>query len=171
MEDLKMKCTNCGGVLVKHLSSHKYIESGLKNIVLANIPVYRCSSCAETELEIPCTEELHLLIAFILMLKPFGLTGDEGRYLRKHMGYTAEDLAGKIGVTRVTVARWESGKGNIKLDHDKQLRRLYLDKKGSELNKLPAVYKILNTLIDFLPAKNKKSEFKIHTEDWITCGN
>lgn len=163
-----MKCSNCGGVLEKHLSVHKYLECGLKNIVLVNIPVHRCLSCSETEVEIPCTEELHLLIAFLLVLKPTGLNGDEGRYLRKHLGYTAEDLADKIGVTRVTVARWETGKTVIKPDHDKQLRRFYLDKKENEFNKLPAVNKILSTLVDFLPAKNRKPEFRIHPEDWMS---
>ncbi len=37
------------------------------------------------------------------------LTGDEVRRIRKRLRLTQADLARALGVTRVTVARWETG--------------------------------------------------------------
>lgn len=167
-----MKCAQCGKTMEMRRGTHHYVESGLKNIVLVGVPVYHCSSCKENEVEIPCTEELHLTIAFLLALKPVGLNGDEARYLRKHLGYTAEDLAEIMGVKRVTVSRWENAtkSGSIREEHDKHLRRLYLDKKKTDLIKAPGINRILSTLVDFLPLNKKTPQFKIHAEDWMPCG-
>lgn len=160
-----MKCFECGKVMEKKQGTYPYLESGLKNVLLMNIPMYQCPSCHSSEVEIPCMEELHLLLAFLIVLQPQPLKGEEVRYLRKHLGYSQEELANFLGVTRVSIARWESGRA-IRKDQDKHFRRWYLQKKGDELRKLPEVHRILSTLVDWMPLENKKRERRLRVEDW-----
>lgn len=166
LEGIFMSCVQCGGKLKKGPEKFRYRESGLENIILVNVPVYRCRSCKETQVEIPYTEKLHLLIALVLLFKPTLLIGPEARYLRKHLGYTMEDWADAMGVKRVTVARWEAKKGAIKQSQDKHLRLIYVDKKGDALKKLSQVDRIIKTVLGLLPIEKTKQEFKIRTEDW-----
>ncbi len=160
-----MDCTNCGQKMVKMEGIYPYHESGLKNVTLVNVPMYKCPACKETEVEIPRLEELHVLLAFLIVLQPDPLKGDEVRYLRKNLGYSQEELANLSGVTRVTVTRWESGR-TIRKDQDKQLRRLYLSKKRYDLRKVTEVNRILAALVDRLPLDRKKRERRIRIEDW-----
>ena len=161
-----MRCVECGKEMEKREGTHRDEESGLKNIVLLNIPVYRCPSCKTTDIEIPRLEELHLLLAFLLVLKPARLSGQEVRYLRKNLGHTEADLASFLGVSRITVHRWETGKTPLRPDHDKHLRRFYLNKKGGEIKRLPDVSRIVSALVDYLPLGSQRKEIRIHPRDW-----
>src|SRR5579863_1219365 len=163
-----MRCIQCGREMEMVQGIYHYTESGLDNVKLMNVPIHRCPLGHESEVEIPRAEELHLLIAFLLIFKSVGLTGKEARYLRKHLGLTAEELAEKIGVTRVTVARWERKQDGIRTDHDKHLRRLYLEKKLQDPAKLPSVRGIIYLLVGSLPLDRKKRELKIRTEDCVS---
>jgi putative zinc finger/helix-turn-helix YgiT family protein len=127
-----MKCAQCGHRMEKTTGVHRYEESGLKNVMLMNVPLYKCTSCGETEVEIPAMEELHCLIGLFVLYQPDRLGSAEVRYLRKHMGYSQDELASYVGVTRGTITRWESG-GTIRIDQDKALRQLYVRKKHEEL--------------------------------------
>lgn len=160
-----MKCAQCGHQMERFEGTHRYHESGLKDVLLMGIPMYRCPSCKETEIEIPHIAELHLLLAFLIVLQPRSLRADEVRFLRKHLGYSQEELASKLGVSRLTITRWENGR-TIRHDQDKHLRRFYLDKRGEELEQLSAIKRILSTLIDSLP-ENKRIR-RIHREDWTS---
>lgn len=161
-----MKCTNCGHEMNKREGTHRYEESGLKNVLLINVPIYRCPSCKETDVEIPRIEELHRLIGSLIVLSPEGLKGEEARYLRKQMGYTAEELAEHLGVSRLTVTRWETGKATLRPEYDKHLRRVYLTNQGEALNKLPAVNRMLTILVDRLPIRRQKKDLRIRTDEW-----
>lgn len=161
-----MKCVQCGQEMEQLEGTHRYDASGLKHVILMNVPMYRCPSCKATEVEIPGMEELHLLLGFLVVLQPTRLKTEEAKYLRKHMGYSQEELASYLGVTRGTVTRWESGKP-IRLDQDKHLRRMYLTKKGNELQRLPEVSRILTAVIDRLPFPPKNPKLHIRKEDWL----
>ena len=76
-----MRCPNCGKEMVRMEGIYPYHESGLKNVTLVNVPMYKCPACKETEVEIPRLEELHLLLAFLIVLQPDPLKGEEVRYL------------------------------------------------------------------------------------------
>lgn len=161
-----MKCLECGEKLEKTKGNYQYKESGLNNIILVDIPIYRCVSCKETEVEIPGTKELHIFIAFMLLFKPTHLNGAEARFLRKSMGYTEEDLANSLGIKRVTVSRWENAKKGMKKDRDKHLRLFFMNKKSNEFLKAPGVMQIIKTLLSSLPIEGEKTDLKIHPDDW-----
>jgi transcriptional regulator with XRE-family HTH domain len=144
-----------------HEGSYPYIESGLKNVTLMNIPIYKCPDCKNSAVEIPKMNELHLLIGGLLVLQPTPLYGDQACYLRKSLGYSQEELAEKIGVTRVTVARWEIETKPMKRDHDKHLRGFYVGKKLKDLRP-----EIMRTLAENVPFSPQKQSLRIRKEDW-----
>ena len=161
-----MKCAQCGHNMEKTTGIHRYEESGLKNVMLMNVPMYKCTSCGETEVEIPAMEELHCLIGLFVLYQPDRLGSAEVRYLRKHMGYSQDELASYVGVTRGTITRWESG-GTIRLDQDKALRQLYVRKKCEELEHIGIDSKrLLKVVLERLPLQPKKHQLRIRTEDW-----
>ena len=165
-----MRCTECGHEMERMEGTHRYKESGLSNVVLMNIPIWKCPNCKESEIEIPCMDALHKVLAFMVLLQPTGLLVEEIRFLRKNLGYSQEELAEKLGVSRPTVARWETNKP-MKQDHDKALRRLYLDKKRDEIKALPGVNRLLSLIVDGLPIQSKKIKRRIRKEDWMRLGN
>lgn len=161
-----MKCAQCGHIMEKTTGIHRYEESGLKNVILMNVPMYKCASCGETEVEIPAMEELHCLIGLFVLYQPNRLGSAEVRYLRKHMGYSQDELASYIGVTRGTITRWESSAA-IRIDQDKALRQLYVRKMWEELEQIGIDSKrLLEVVLERLPLQPKKQQFRIRTEDW-----
>ena len=164
---------SAGKLLKKEKGSFRYTQSGLDNIILEGVPNYICGNCKTREWEVPCSEELHLMIGFILILKPKHLTGKEACFLRKHLGYTAEDFGNVIGVKRVAVTKWETNAANLTGSNDKHIRRIYLSKKGPDIEKTPSVMRIVNTLIGFINLDNDSTEkeFKIKSEDWAACAS
>lgn len=50
------------------------------------------------------------------------------RKLRKKKGWTVEDVASKIGVSAITVYRWESGKSKPHRIFQKELERIFGEK-------------------------------------------
>lgn len=165
-----MRCAECGHSMERMEGVHKYDECGLKNIHLLDIPMYKCTSCGETEVEIPAMEELHLLLGLIVVYQAKELSSDDVRYLRKHMTYSQEELASKLGVARASVARWEASGSNkpIKLTHDLHLRRFYLEKKGREFDSFTNVHRILSAILDKVLTPSKTNKIQIRKDDWMT---
>jgi putative transcriptional regulator len=108
MEDA-MKCPGCNEAeqVVTH-EDHVYTESGLPNVLLQGVEFRRCPKCDEVEMAIPRLAHLHRAIAEIIAEKTARLTGAEIRFLRKHLGWSGEDFAKTMGVTKSTVSRWEN---------------------------------------------------------------
>ena len=119
-----MRCYACGKTMKKkNVACYHYRESGLPNVYLKNIIVFSCS-CGEKGWEIPRILELHQQIAeAIVDLSPL-LNGQEIRFLRKHLELQANELARVLGVSKVTVSRWENNKVKIDKAYDAILRSL-----------------------------------------------
>jgi putative zinc finger/helix-turn-helix YgiT family protein len=100
-----MKCTECGATMKVRKESYRYDESGLKHVTLVGVEVVRCPRCDNYEISIPHIEELHRLIAKILIEKSTRFTGDEVRFLRKSLGWSGTDFAKHMGVAEETVSR------------------------------------------------------------------
>jgi putative zinc finger/helix-turn-helix YgiT family protein len=119
-----MKCPECTAENVKELANqaHLYVESGLRNITLRGIKVLACDQCGARTPVIPKIEQLHRVIAQLVIEKKSRLEAEEIRFLRKYLGYSSIDLAATMGVTRETVSRWENGQEPMGAPSEKLLR-------------------------------------------------
>ena len=73
--------------MTKTADDHRYRESGLENVVLKGIDIFRCN-CGERIVSVPRVLELNALIGENLIRKDSPLAGNEIRFLRKNMGLT-----------------------------------------------------------------------------------
>ena len=105
--------------------SHRYTESGLDNVILTGITLHKCS-CGEVLPELKDVEHIHRVLADALVKKKTRLTGRELRFLRKEMGMNSIAFANVMGVTAVSVSRWESGSAKVGILSDKLVRMLYV---------------------------------------------
>lgn len=119
-----MKCSFCGKEAKKTKKNYQYVESGLDNVVLPGITVYEC--CGEAMPEIKKIEKLHRLIALAIVRKTSLLSGKEFRFIRKQMQLQGKDIASILGVSPVSVSRWEQENAKIGASNDRLMRMLYI---------------------------------------------
>lgn len=150
-----MKCPSCGKAMRATKRDHRYEEAGLKNVVLTDTTVYECG-CGEMLPELPQINRLHQRIAEDLVAKQSPLTGEEFRFLRKAMGMSAKELARLLGVTTVTISRWENNKEKVGAQSDRLLRCLYLTR--SKGLTAPKVSKMLEEVMCGIVERKPKAE-------------
>lgn len=104
-----MTCSMCDNkkALKKTRITHKYKECGLDNVTLIGVEHYRCDKCGEEYLGYGNVEKLNEVIANILIRKKDFLSGNEVRFLRKHLGYSGTMFAKLIGYDDATLTRLE----------------------------------------------------------------
>lgn len=119
-----MTCLECGGKMTSSRETVKYDASGLSGITLRNVEVRRCARCGRYEVVIPKIEQLHQLIAAIVIRKTDALAAEEIRFLRKYLGWSGVDFAAHMGATAETVSRWENGKLAMSAQADRLLRAM-----------------------------------------------
>ncbi len=120
-----MECYKCGNDMKRYKGEYRYTESGLDTVTLKDIVQYRCA-CGETMVELKNIKGLHRTIASILTKKKDPLTGKEIRFIRKEMGMRAKDLAEIMGVSPITVSRWENDVEKPEMAKDRFVRLLYI---------------------------------------------
>ncbi len=155
-----MNCPKCDSKTVRTHKAYHYTESGLDNIYLEGIDVYKCR-CGEIVASIPKVPQLNSLIGLNLLKKKFLLNGKEIKYLRKNVGLTATKLSRYLGVDNATISRWENGTQNISKPHDHLLRLVY-----SSIKSLPA--EEIKHLIEenFKEIEPKQKEFPKYKIPW-----
>ena len=84
------RCVECGEPQQLTRETVPYPESGLDNVQLLNVPVWVCPNKHE-ELEVPAVEELHNLLAHMIVRQPSPLSGRDIRFIRRRLGLTARD--------------------------------------------------------------------------------
>lgn len=119
-----MTCIECGGKMTSARETVKYDASGLSGVTLRNVEVRRCSACGAYEVAIPRIEQLHRLIALIVIQKETALIPEEIRYLRKYLGWSGADFAKHMGATPESISRWENGKLAMSPQADRLLRMM-----------------------------------------------
>ncbi len=131
-----MSCYECGGKLKGWVSKpgrpYRYTFSGLSNVLLYGVTVYRCVDCGSGSTEFPRLGELLRVIADAVSRKPGRLRGEEVRYLRKHMGVSATEFARAAGIALATLSRAENGKGRIPIPAEQLLRVMAREAARSE---------------------------------------
>jgi putative zinc finger/helix-turn-helix YgiT family protein len=126
-----MTCPVCKQEGRVYIGKHHYTESGLQNVWLDGVEIFECK-CGECFAFISCAQELHKLIAQILLKQENQLSGREIRFLRKHMGMKSKDFANELGVRPVTISRWESGDYPPSKSFDRFIRLFYAANMGLE---------------------------------------
>lgn len=128
-----MKCDECGGrVTTERNAVRRYEIGGLPHIELHGVEVSRCEACGKEDIAIPRIEQLHRVIAATMVKQRRMLAPVEIRFLRKHIGLSGADFAQRMGVSRETVSRWETGANAMGAVADRLLRLLVLTLQPTE---------------------------------------
>lgn len=106
------RCAECGAPQQGVHTTTDYPESGLDNVRLVDVPVWQCAN-GHQEFQIPNAEQLHGLLANVLIRKPAALRGSELRFLRKEVGLSGKAFARRLGMTPEHLSRLETGARGI----------------------------------------------------------
>ncbi len=128
-----MKCEECGNLLtIERNATRRYDLGGLHHVALKGIEVSKCAECGKESIAIPRIEQLHRVLTDQFVKQQRMLAPSEIRFLRKHIGLSSMDLATRMGVTRETVSRWESGAQPMGSVADRFLRVLVMSHEPTE---------------------------------------
>jgi DNA-binding XRE family transcriptional regulator len=86
---------------------------GLKRVRLRHVPALVCDRCGAVMLPGKVLDHVQETLATCIAQNSEDLVPSAFRFLRKHFGMTQAILAERLGVTRLTVHRWESGEVSI----------------------------------------------------------
>jgi len=89
-----IRCSHCGAhVRVVHCT-YELKQVGLKNVVLQGIEIVKCPKCKNEDPIIPNMNGLMRALALAVIEKPYRLTGEEVRFLRKYLRLTVRQGEG-----------------------------------------------------------------------------
>lgn len=165
-----MKCPICDHKMKGIKKDYHYTESGLDNVILKGVTVYRCKKCGEEMPEIPGIECLHRVIADMVIVKRTPLTGPEIRFLRKEMRYKANMFASILKVHNVTMSNWENDVKPPDKANDALIRLFYWRFKEEQSGSFLSGIKLEELLREISPLK-KEVDFVIPPEKWEECLN
>lgn len=118
------KCTTCGEQIVSERRNHRYIESGVPNIILQGVAVADCLKCGNSDVSVPRVAKVHRSIARAIAKSPARLTGPQLRFLRKHLGLSGEELSRYLHTDKTKVSKWEREEDAIGPATDRLIRLL-----------------------------------------------
>ena len=133
------RCVNCGEPAKVVRQDYEFTESGLSNVVLKNIEVVRCPGCGEVAPRIPRLSDLMMTLAAALVAKPYELSGEEIRFLRKYSGMTAAEFAELLSADPSTLSRWENEAQKPGQQSDKLIRVIALERGEGLKTKLQSI--------------------------------
>lgn len=122
----KQTCPNCGNKdIVTVRGEHEFLESGLDNVKLMNVEIKKCYNCGEKIVSIPNPSQLLKIIGEQIILQPNRLSATEIKFLRKNIYLKIQEFAQIIGVSRVTISRWENKHSKPTASEDRLIRMVY----------------------------------------------
>jgi putative zinc finger/helix-turn-helix YgiT family protein len=135
-----MKCDVChkGEIKTAVQQTYRYKECGLDNVYLLNTEFRECDSCGSKVPRLKRMPELHATIARAVAMQPCPLRGQDVRFLRKQLGYSAKEWATFLRTDTSTLSRWENDQQEIGTQSDTLIRLLYFrirDEKEGTLSK------------------------------------
>jgi transcriptional regulator with XRE-family HTH domain len=105
-------------------------------VVVPRFSGFRCGrDRSHVVLDGTLVEQARFVAAFTALEMGYLVHADLARYLRRYMGLTQADLATKMGVERITVARWESDEHVISPQNDYVLRGIAREHLKAQLSK------------------------------------
>jgi DNA-binding transcriptional regulator YiaG len=119
-------CSNCGAAARVARGTYRFTESGLGNVYLAGLELIRCPKCKNVDPIIPNMRGLMRFLALAVLEKPWRLSGDEIRYLRKYLRMTGEQFASHLGVDKTTLSKWENDRDPVGEPSDRLIRAITL---------------------------------------------
>jgi putative transcriptional regulator len=139
------KCDECGAQVTPERNAvRRYDMGGLPHVELHGVEVIRCEKCGNEEVAIPRIGELHRAIAASMVKQRRMVAPVEIRFLRKHIRLSGNDFAQRMGVSRETVSRWETGANPMGAVADRLLRLLVLTHEPSDNYVVDDLLKQLN---------------------------
>lgn len=122
-----MQNCECGGLFKDTVQTEFDFSSfaGMP-VKLTDAPAIQCSKCGRQTLRGTTINFVMDLLFPMVTSAPKLLTADQARFLRKRMRLTQQALAGKMGIARETVAKWECGDSDSRISqgHDLMLRAI-----------------------------------------------
>ena len=122
-----LTCSECGAPLGSSERRSLPYNCGLPGIVLHNVEVHACTRCDSYEVDIPRVLELHRSLARAVASQPDRMSGKEIRFLRKHLNWTAAEMAEHFDVAPETVSRWENDRQLMGSTAERLLRILAIE--------------------------------------------
>jgi putative zinc finger/helix-turn-helix YgiT family protein len=133
-----MKCGTCqGNIITRTQQTYHYKECGLDNVYLKNVGLRVCESCGEKSIRLPQIKQLQATIGRAVAMQPCPLRGQDIRFLRKQLGYSAKEWAAFLRTDASTLSRWENDQQDIGIQSDALIRLLYFrirDEQEGELS-------------------------------------
>ena len=134
-----MKCDICqANMITKTKQTYQYKDCGLDNVYLRNVDLRICESCGEKSIRIPRIKELHATIGRAVAMQPCQLRGQDIRFLRRQLGFSAREWATFLRTDTSTLSRWENDQQVIGIQSDALIRLLYFrirDEQEGELSR------------------------------------
>src|SRR5580704_2196602 len=118
------ECTNCEEPVAPERRDYPYTESGLSNVILQGVEIAVCPKCGSSDVIIPRMAKIHRAIAQALANSPARLTGEQLRFLRKHLGLSGEQLGRYLHTDKTKISKWERGEDQIGPATDRLVRLL-----------------------------------------------
>ncbi len=121
-----MRCANCdASIRVRHHQTVAYDFGGLPHVSLHGVDVRLCAS-GHRECILPKVDELHQALTHALVVKPARLMPNEIRFMRKHLGWSQNAFAKRMGVAPESASRWETGSVTMAATAERLLRLMVL---------------------------------------------
>lgn len=136
---ISLRCSHCSKRAKVVHGNYRFKESGLDNVVLCGIEILKCSQCKNEDPIIPAMNDLFRTIALALAAKPYGLAGEEVRFLRKHMGMIGDGFCRLLHVDRTTLSKWETNDDPVGAQSDLAIRMLAMAEDAGLRKKMPKV--------------------------------
>jgi len=124
-----MLCYKCKSKMTETRETYHYTISGLNNVYLENIKIYKCD-CGEESPFIPMVPEVNKEIGLMVLKKSGPLNGDEIKFLRKNLRLKAAEFIGYLRVNKSTYSRWENKSQMPSRSNDIFIRILFASLKG-----------------------------------------
>jgi DNA-binding XRE family transcriptional regulator len=145
--------------MVEEVLTHRYRECGLDNIILVGATWFRCEECGEEYYNFGDVNQLHGLIAELLIKKEGLLIGKEIRFLRARLGYSGDMMARLMGYDKDHIYRIEREETAVAEAFDHFIRFTFI-------NKMPDRYYDLHDMfLNGSSSHDRISEFKLTFTD------